>query len=39
MELQEFLDVMKRKERVVKESETHRFMHTTAFETMKLTAD
>lgn len=39
MELQEFLDTMMRKERVVNGSEAHRFMGTAAFEAMKLTAE
>lgn len=39
MELQEFLNVMKRKERVVNGSEAHRFMSAAAFEAMELTAE
>lgn len=38
MELQEFMNLMKRRERVVNESETHQFMSAAAFEAMKLTA-
>lgn len=38
MELQEFLDVLNRGERVVNNSEVHRFMSAAAFEVMKLTS-
>lgn len=38
MELQEFLDIMNRRERVVNGSEVHQFMSAAAFEVMKLTS-
>lgn len=38
MELQEFLDIMNRGERVVNGSEVHQFMSAAAFEVMKLTS-
>lgn len=38
MELQEFLDLMERKERVVNGSEAHRFMSAAAFEAIEATA-
>ena len=38
MELQEFLNLMERRERVVSDSEAHRFMSASAFEVMELTA-
>lgn len=38
MELQEFLDIMNRRERVVNGSEAHQFMSAAAFEVMKLTS-
>lgn len=38
MELQEFLDVMNRGERVVNDTEVHRFMSAAAFDVMKLTS-
>lgn len=38
MELQEFLDIMNRGERVVNGSEAHQFMSAAAFEVMKLTS-
>lgn len=39
MEVQAFLNMMKRRERVVNESEAHRFMSAAAFEVMKLTTE
>lgn len=39
MELQEFLDTMKQRERVVSGSEAHQFMSAAAFEVMKWTTE